>query len=93
AGDRVATAIEKFRGRVSGWKFGCAGSPLLLVVLPYSTNQVEEHPPAGKGGTTISNETHESLIKEMRQLFIEELNADKFEPDDESNHVYGAWWD
>jgi hypothetical protein len=92
-GEKVAAAIERFRGKVSGWKFGCAGSPLLIAVLPYATHQIEEMPPAGKSGTRISEESHEALIHEMQKMFIEDLDADKFEKNDDSNHVFGAWWD
>lgn len=91
-GEKVAAAIGKFRGRVSGWKFGAAGSPLLLVVLAPWTHQIEDTPPGGKSGRKFTPEERAALIAELRKLFIEELDADKFEQDGSSESVYGAWW-
>ncbi|WP_255988959.1 hypothetical protein [Chitinolyticbacter albus] len=91
-GDKVAAAVERFRGQVQGWKFGCAGSPLLIAVLPYWTHQVEDYPLVGEVGVRISEESLECLVAEMRQVFLHELHADKFDRDG-SSHAYGAWWD
>jgi hypothetical protein len=98
-GETVAAGIERFRGRVSGWKFGASGtllvtgSPLLVVVLPYFTHQLEEVKPGKTGGDPISPEVHRALISEMRHVFLNELAADTFEPEGNDDHVYAAWWD
>jgi hypothetical protein len=84
---------------VSGWKFGASGtllvngSPLLVVVLPYFTHQFEETKPGETGGTRIPPEVHKALIAEMRQVFLNEVDADTFEPEGNDDHVYAAWWD
>ena len=91
-GEKVATAISRFRGRVSGWKFGSAGSPLLLVVLAPWTHQVEDTPPGGKSGVKFSEAERESLVAELRAMFLDELDADRFEADGVSEYVYGAFW-
>jgi hypothetical protein len=92
-GKQVAAGIERFRGRVSGWKFGAAGSPLLVVVLAPWSHQIEELRPGGKSGTKHTPEEREALLSKMRHFFINELQADKFEREGESEYVYGAWWD
>jgi len=92
-GAKVADAIERFRGRVSGWKFGAAGSPLLLVVLAPWTHQVEDTPPRGKSGRRFTPDEKATLIAELRSVFIGELHADEFEMHGSSDSVYGAWWD
>jgi hypothetical protein len=94
SGDKVAAAIERFRGRVIAWRFGRAGSPLLIADLPYWTHQIEDTPPrAEPGGSRIDADSHQSLIAEMRQVFLQELDADLFEPEDDSDHTFRAWWD
>ena len=92
-GEKVAAAIGKFRGRVSGWKFGAAGSPLLLVLLAPWTHQVEDAKPGGKSGRKFTPEEKASLVAELRALFLDELGADKFDQDQGNESVYGAWWD
>lgn len=92
-GKKVADAISSFQGKVKGWKFGAANSPLLLVVLAPWTHQVEETNPRGKSGTKYSVEEREALVSQLRHLFLNELNADKFERDNHNKYVYGAWWD
>lgn len=91
-GERVASALERFRGRVGGWKFGRCGSPLLHVELPYWTHQVEETLP-GTQGARISQENHEALMLELQQTFVDELEADVFETIDDSEHEVRIWWD
>jgi hypothetical protein len=91
-GQMVAAGIGKFRGRVSGWKFGAAGSPLLLVVLAPWTHQLEDTSPGGKSGRKFTPEERGALIDELRALFIKELDAEKFEQDRSNESVYGAWW-
>lgn len=92
-GEKVASAIGRFKGRVSGWKFGAAGSPLLLVVLAPWTHQVEDTKPGGASGTKFTPEQHTALVDELRSMFVNELDADKFERDGHEEYVYGAWWD
>jgi hypothetical protein len=92
-GEKVAAAIGQFRGRVSGWKFGASGSPLLLVVLAPWTHQIEDTRPGGQVGRRFTAEERISLIAELRDLFIEKLDADKFEQSGSNESVYGAWWD
>ncbi len=92
-GEKVAAAIARFRGRVSGWKFGSAGSPVLLVVLAPWTHQVEDTPPGSKSGTPFTDAERHALVKELQALFLNELGADKFDADEGSEFVFGAWWD
>lgn len=92
SGEKVASALERFRGKVSGWKFGAAGSPLLVVVLAPWTHQIEEADPR-KTGVRFSIDEREALLGEMRHVFLKELGADKFERHGESEYEYGAWWD
>jgi hypothetical protein len=92
-GEKVAAAIASSQGKVSGWKFGAAGSPLLLVVLAPWTHQVEDTDPRGKSGTKFSIEERDALVSQLRHVFLNELGADKFERDGDNEYVYGAWWD
>lgn len=91
-GEKVAAAIERFRGKVSGWKFGAAGSPLLIIVLAPWTHQIEEVRPGGKSGTKFTPEQRDEILVEMRDVFLNILNADKFERNGSSEYEYGAWW-
>lgn len=93
SGEKVADAIGRFKGRVSGWKFGAAGSPLLLVVLAPWTHQVEDIQPGGPSGTRFTPQQRTALLDELRSMFLNELDADKFERHGDSEYVYGAWWD
>ena len=92
-GQRVADAIASFNGRLSGWKFGCAGSPLLVAVLASWTGQVENTKPGGAAGRKFTAEEHEALVDELRRVLVGDLAADKFERQAESSFEYGAWWD
>jgi len=92
-GLKVARSIEKFSGRVKGWKFGRAGSALLIVLFASWTHQLENIQPREPTGTRISESDAEALILEMRKVFIDELDADKFEPDVDASRIFGAWWD
>jgi hypothetical protein len=91
-GEKVAAALESFRGKVGGWKFGCAGSPLLIAVLAPWTHQLEESSPRNEG-TRIPSETRRALISEMEEVFLRQLGADIFEPCDADKTEYRAWWD
>lgn len=92
-GVKVAAALGQFRGKVKGWKFGAAQSPLLIVVLPYWTHQAEEVPPRSPSGTRITQTEQETLLAQMRSLFIDELGAEKFQQNGDSKNEFGAWWD
>jgi hypothetical protein len=91
-GIKVAEAIGRFKERVSGWKFGAAGSPLLIVVLAPWTHQIEDVRPGSFSGTKFTPAQVMSLVDELRCMFLKELAADKFERDGESEYVWGAWW-
>lgn len=88
-GERVAAAIEKLRGRVSGVQFGREGSPVLYIELPYWTHQREETMPAG-AGTKISDAENNKLVGELRKVFVDELKADEFS---QSGRRIRIWWD
>ena len=88
-GERVAAAVEKFRGRVSAVEFGREGSPVLYFELPYWTHQREEAVPKGMG-TKITEAENEMFIAELRQLFVGELKADEFSVEHRRVRV---WWD
>lgn len=90
-GERVAQAIERFGGRVEGWRFGRAGSPALEVKLPYWTHQIEGVSPQTEG-VRISDADHESLLQELFKL-AHTLGADVCETTDESRHTVRIWWD
>ena len=91
-GVTVAGAVGRFRGRVRGWKFGRADAPMLVVTLPYWTHQVEEIPQGAPVGKPISDEDNQALVAELHQLFMTELDANRFEPLDDTGHVFAAHW-
>ena len=37
----ICSVLDQFRGRVAGWRFGRAGSPLLMVDFAHWTHQLE----------------------------------------------------
>lgn len=88
-GERVAAAVEKFRGRVMGLEFGREGSPVLYIDLPYWTHQREGADTIGQG-TRISDAENDSLVEELRQVFVDDLKADEFGVDGRRVRV---WWD
>ena len=88
-GERVAAAVEKLRGRVSGVEFGREGSPVLYIELPYWTHQREETVPQGMG-TKITDAENDDLVAELRQVFVRELKADEFSVNRRRVRV---WWD
>lgn len=88
-GERVAAAVEKLRGRVSGVEFGREGSPVLYIELPYWTHQREESVP-GSRGVKISDDENERLVAEIKRLFLDELKADEFSVNRRRIRV---WWD
>lgn len=87
----ICSALDQFRGRVAGWRFGRAGSPVLMVDFAHWTHQLEDTP-SRPNGTRISDHERDSLISELRNLFLLQLSADKFESDD-VGLSFGAWWD
>ncbi len=92
-GNTVASALGRFRGRVMGWKFGRAGSPLLIVQIAPWTHQIEDTPPDAPSGRRHTDKEIQHLLAELRDLFLNELHADKFEMNDDVGYEYGAWWD
>ena len=88
-GQRVAAAVERLRGRVSGFEFGREGSPVLYIELPYWTHQREEHATAGMGAK-ISDADNAKFIAEIQQVFVGELKADEFSVNRRRIRV---WWD
>ncbi|MCP5476542.1 MAG: hypothetical protein H7A19_17060 [Rhodanobacteraceae bacterium] len=91
SGDRVAAAIEEFKGRVTAWEFGREGSPVVYVLLPYTTNQIE-----GQRryivGNRIPEEAHAALLERLQIVFQSELGASEFTLDDRQ-HYLRVWWD
>ena len=92
-GEAVAKAIGRFRGRVMGWKFGCAGSPLLIVSLAPWTHQIEDTSPHAPTGRRHTERENTALLTELRQMFLSELHADKFQMNGDVEYEFGAWWD
>lgn len=88
----VAGGIGRFRGRVRGWKFGRSGAPMLVVTLPYWTHQVEEMPQGAPVGKPISDEDTQALVEELRHVLVHDLDANRFVAQDDTGHVYAAYW-
>lgn len=88
----VAGSIGRFRHRVRGWKFGRGDAPILVVTLPYWTHQVEEIPQGAPVGKLIPDEVTQTLADELRQVLVHDLDANRFEALDDTNHVYAAYW-
>jgi hypothetical protein len=91
-GDAVAMAIGRFKGRVMGWQFGRAGSPLLVVALAPWTHQLEDTPPRAPSGRSFTDSENKKLIDELRSVFLNDLGAEKFEMNGNNDLEYGAWW-
>ena len=92
-GLKVAHAVKEFRGRVSGWQFGSANSPVLLVVLAPWTNQLEFAPRNAPGSRQFTDAERSALLKELSAVLTEQLGADSFEQRPNSQFKYAAWWD
>lgn len=88
-GERVAAAVEKLGGRVSGVEFGRERSPVLYIELPYWTHQREETVQGGMG-TKITDTDSDKVVAELRQVFVSELKADEFSV---SRRRVRIWWD
>ena len=65
----------------------------MLVVLAPWTHQIEDTPPGGRSGRKFTSEERASLVAELRAVFLDELDAKRFDPVDSSESVYGAIWD
>jgi len=61
------------------------------VLAPWTIHLEEKA--GAKPSTKFSPAEVESLIAELRTMFLDELDADKFERDGTNDYVYGAWWD
>jgi hypothetical protein len=90
-GAEVAKGIQRFAGRVSGVAFGREGSPVIYVHLPYWTHQ-QEGPMPRPAGSKISDQENEQLVKELRKVFVDELQAEEFGPDAMNKRVIRIWW-
>lgn len=88
----VAGGIARFRGKVRGWKFGRDDAPVLVVILPYWTHQIEEIPQGAPVGKPISDEDTQALADALRHMFMNELDALRFVAQDDSGHVFAAHW-
>jgi hypothetical protein len=88
-GPKVADALLRFRGKVSGVEFGREGSPVIYLELPYWTHQREEVSWSGQG-TRISDAESVALATEIKQAFVGEMHADEFSVDKRRVRI---WWD
>src|SRR4249919_470995 len=71
-GPKTAKSIEEFKGRVSDWRFGREGDPVLYVRLPYTTNQAEGQ--IGYiVGPRIPEPEHNAIFDRIYQLFTKSL--------------------
>ena len=91
-GVTVAGGISRFRGRVRGWKFGRAHAPLLVVTLPFWTHQDEEMAQGSPVGQPIADEANQALVDELRQMFLQELDAHRFVALDDTGRAFAAHW-
>jgi hypothetical protein len=60
--------------------------------LPYWTHQVEEMPQGAPVGKPVSDEETLALVDELRQVFMNELDAIRFEAVDNTGHLFRAQW-
>lgn len=91
-GVQVAGGLDRFRGEVRAWKFGRAGTPVLHVLLPFWTHQVEERHAASPVGAPVQDADHRALIERLQHSLVDELDAFDFERVDETGHVWRARW-
>ncbi|MCH8180420.1 MAG: hypothetical protein IIA02_11640 [Proteobacteria bacterium] len=92
AGVQVAGGLDRFRGEVRGWKFGRAGTPVLHVLLPFWTHQVEERHAASPVGSPVQDTDHRALLERLRHTLVDELDAFDFLAVDDTDHVWRARW-
>lgn len=90
-GARVADALLRFSHRVSGVQFGREGSPVLYIDLPYWAHQ-REGPIAKGAAVRISDDDHQKLVQELRQVFVGELHAEEFSTDPIRKRTVRIWW-
>lgn len=91
-GARVAEALARFEGRISHYRFGRDQSPVLFVALPHWTGQ-REGMPAGERGKRIDAKAHAKLVDELREVFVDQLQADEFGTDPIFERTLRIWWD
>ena len=92
SGVQVAGSLDRFRGEVRAWKFGRSGTPVLHVLLPFWTHQVEERHVASPVGAPIQDAEHRALIERLQHCLVDELDAFDFVRVDETDHVWRARW-
>lgn len=91
-GVQVAGSLDRFRGEVRAWKFGRSGTPVLHVLLPFWTHQVEERHVASPVGAPVQDAEHRALIERLQHGLVDELDAFDFTRVDETDHVWRARW-
>ena len=62
------------------------------VTLPFWTHQAEEIPQGSPVGKPVSDEDNQALVDELRQLFMHDLDANRFEAIDDTGHAFAAYW-
>jgi hypothetical protein len=77
---------------VRAWKFGRSGTPVLQVLLPFWTHQVEERHVASPVGSPVQDTEHRALIERLQRCLVDEFDAFDFTPVDETGHVWRARW-
>ncbi len=90
-GAEVAKGIQRFAGRVSYVQFGREGSPVLYIELPYWTHQ-REGPTTRGVGLRISDQENQELVQELRNVFVNELQAEEFSADPINKRRIRIWW-
>jgi hypothetical protein len=90
AGVTVAKELSRFQGRIMYWQFGREGDPVLYVHLPYFTNQIEGQRSHIKGDP-IDSKSHENLVREIQQTFLNTLEADHVTFDEDQHQVRIRW--
>ena len=91
-GKKIAEALKQFRGKISCYEFGRAGSPILHIDIPYWTHQLEYYD-GPKLGRRITEAELEKLIKELKRVFQVEHFADDFGRDSIMERKIYFWWD
>ena len=91
-GQRIANALERFKGRVASYEFGRESSPVLYIRLPATTNHVE-----GQVSATVGPRVPEADLaavrSEMEAAFMTELQASEFSVDEKYKKYIRVWWD
>ena len=91
-GVEVANALKQFRGKVSCYEFGRAGSPILHIDIPYWTHQ-REYYNGPKPGERITEAELTELVEEMKKVFMIQHLADEFGKDPIMERKIYFWWD